>query len=169
MHGKVKCAKITNGLLYMIRHTVGFICWDSIPGIVCTPWFLFFLPVWGMLILFLFVLYLLEDIILQRMILGQKLSQWLQKTTMCRYLQLHNPSNCMYARNSIVINQPLEILQIPKWACDLTFHKTLNMNAIFLVLWWQAYLFDGYWEDIGTIKSFFEANLALTDQVYFFS
>jgi ADP-glucose pyrophosphorylase len=30
----------------------------------------------------------------------------------------------------------------------------------------QAYLFDGYWEDIGTIKSFFEANLALTDQVY---
>ncbi|KAF8690557.1 hypothetical protein HU200_040920 [Digitaria exilis] len=28
----------------------------------------------------------------------------------------------------------------------------------------QAYLFDGYWEDIGTIKSFFEANLALTDQ-----
>ena len=28
-------------------------------------------------------------------------------------------------------------------------------------------MFDGYWEDIGTIKSFFEANLALTDQVYF--
>lgn len=27
-------------------------------------------------------------------------------------------------------------------------------------------MFDGYWEDIGTIKSFFEANLALTDQVY---
>ncbi|KAM0932082.1 putative glucose-1-phosphate adenylyltransferase [Dioscorea sansibarensis] len=28
----------------------------------------------------------------------------------------------------------------------------------------QAYLFSGYWEDIGTIKSFFDANLALTDQ-----
>nr|XP_019711146.1 glucose-1-phosphate adenylyltransferase large subunit 4, chloroplastic/amyloplastic [Elaeis guineensis] len=28
----------------------------------------------------------------------------------------------------------------------------------------QAYLFKGYWEDIGTIKSFFDANLALTDQ-----
>jgi glucose-1-phosphate adenylyltransferase len=26
----------------------------------------------------------------------------------------------------------------------------------------QAYLFDGYWEDIGTIKSFYESNLALT-------
>ncbi len=25
----------------------------------------------------------------------------------------------------------------------------------------QAYLFDGYWEDIGTIRSFFDANLAL--------
>jgi glucose-1-phosphate adenylyltransferase len=28
----------------------------------------------------------------------------------------------------------------------------------------QAYLFDDYWEDIGTIKSFFEANLALAKQ-----
>ncbi len=28
----------------------------------------------------------------------------------------------------------------------------------------QAYLFDGYWEDIGTIKAFYEANLALTIQ-----
>ncbi|KAG9449697.1 hypothetical protein H6P81_009662 [Aristolochia fimbriata] len=27
----------------------------------------------------------------------------------------------------------------------------------------QAYLFSDYWEDIGTIKSFFHANLALTD------
>ncbi|KAL0325759.1 UNVERIFIED_CONTAM: Glucose-1-phosphate adenylyltransferase large subunit, chloroplastic/amyloplastic [Sesamum radiatum] len=28
----------------------------------------------------------------------------------------------------------------------------------------MAYLFSDYWEDIGTIKSFFDANLALTDQ-----
>ncbi|XP_058092026.1 glucose-1-phosphate adenylyltransferase large subunit 1-like [Magnolia sinica] len=28
----------------------------------------------------------------------------------------------------------------------------------------QAYLFNDYWEDIGTIKSFFDANLALTDE-----
>lgn len=28
----------------------------------------------------------------------------------------------------------------------------------------QAYLFNDYWEDIGTIKSFFDANLALTNQ-----
>ncbi len=29
----------------------------------------------------------------------------------------------------------------------------------------QAYLFDGYWEDIGTVAAFFEANLRLTDTV----
>lgn len=29
----------------------------------------------------------------------------------------------------------------------------------------QAYLFNDYWEDIGTIESFFDANLALTAQV----
>ena len=28
----------------------------------------------------------------------------------------------------------------------------------------QAYLFDGYWEDIGTIEAFYNANLALTAQ-----
>lgn len=28
----------------------------------------------------------------------------------------------------------------------------------------QAFLFDGYWEDIGTIEAFYEANLALTRQ-----
>jgi glucose-1-phosphate adenylyltransferase len=28
----------------------------------------------------------------------------------------------------------------------------------------QAYLFQGYWEDIGTIESFYQANLALTRQ-----
>jgi glucose-1-phosphate adenylyltransferase len=27
----------------------------------------------------------------------------------------------------------------------------------------QAFLFDGYWEDIGTIEAFYSANLALTD------
>ncbi|KAF9605477.1 hypothetical protein IFM89_017496 [Coptis chinensis] len=33
----------------------------------------------------------------------------------------------------------------------------------------KAYLFNDYWEDIGTIKSFFEANLALTSQTSSFS
>ncbi|HOX85370.1 MAG TPA: glucose-1-phosphate adenylyltransferase [bacterium] len=30
----------------------------------------------------------------------------------------------------------------------------------------RAYLFKGYWEDIGTIQSFYEANLGLTDFVH---
>ena len=29
----------------------------------------------------------------------------------------------------------------------------------------SAYFFDGYWEDIGTIRSFYHANIALTDPV----
>ncbi len=29
----------------------------------------------------------------------------------------------------------------------------------------SAYIFDGYWEDIGTVGAFFEANLALNDEV----
>jgi glucose-1-phosphate adenylyltransferase len=27
----------------------------------------------------------------------------------------------------------------------------------------QAYLYDGYWEDIGTIEAFYRSNLGLTD------
>lgn len=30
----------------------------------------------------------------------------------------------------------------------------------------QAYLFNGYWEDIGTIEAFYDANMALTQQPY---
>ena len=33
----------------------------------------------------------------------------------------------------------------------------------------QAYLFDGYWEDIGTVKAFYNSNLALTDKNPVFS
>lgn len=33
----------------------------------------------------------------------------------------------------------------------------------------QSYLFDGYWEGIGTIKAFFDANLALADEKLAFS
>ncbi len=33
----------------------------------------------------------------------------------------------------------------------------------------MAYLFDGYWEDIGTIRAFYEANLALTEPAPKFS
>lgn len=44
-------------------------------------------------------------------------------------------------------------------------------SFLFIIYLWcdnlcvQAYLFNDYWEDIGTIRSFFEANLALTEHV----
>jgi glucose-1-phosphate adenylyltransferase len=36
---------------------------------------------------------------------------------------------------------------------------SLQKNKVF------AYIFQGYWEDIGTVRAFFEANLALTDSL----
>jgi ADP-glucose pyrophosphorylase len=50
---------------------------------------------------------------------------------------------------------------------DCKFRKSLDAHFPFtwLSLLLQAYLFKDYWEDIGTIKSFFDANLALTDSV----
>merc|ERR1712100_659856 len=36
-------------------------------------------------------------------------------------------------------------------------------NAKDLGMHVQAFLYDGYWEDIGTIKAFFDANLACND------
>lgn len=43
------------------------------------------------------------------------------------------------------------------------FGKDIIPMALSTGLRLQSHLFDGYWEDIGTIKAFFEANLALTD------
>ena len=43
------------------------------------------------------------------------------------------------------------------------FGKHINPGAIHKVGVF-AHTFEGYWEDIGTIRSFYEANLALTDQ-----
>lgn len=38
-----------------------------------------------------------------------------------------------------------------------------NFNNLFLqISQVQAYLYDGYWEDIGTIEAFYNANLGIT-------
>lgn len=39
------------------------------------------------------------------------------------------------------------------------------MKAFNLIYSLQAYIFRDYWEDIGTIKSFYDANLSLADEV----
>lgn len=48
---------------------------------------------------------------------------------------------------------------------SVDFGKEIIPNAIKEGYKVAAYPYEGYWEDIGTIKSFFEANLALTDNI----
>ena len=45
------------------------------------------------------------------------------------------------------------------------FGKEIIPDAILGGLMVASYAFDGYWTDIGTIRSFFEANIALTDTI----
>jgi len=45
------------------------------------------------------------------------------------------------------------------------FGKEIIPNAIKSGYTVASYPYDGYWEDIGTISSYFEANLALTDNI----
>ena len=47
----------------------------------------------------------------------------------------------------------------------IDFGKEIIPNAINGGYTVASYAYGGYWEDIGTIRSFFEANLALTDHV----
>lgn len=49
------------------------------------------------------------------------------------------------------------------------FGKHIIPTALNSGLHLQSHLFDGYWEDIGTIKAFYEANLALADEEPAFS
>ncbi len=52
-----------------------------------------------------------------------------------------------------------QLLNDPPLATDFgkeIFPRSINARRVF------AHLFDGYWEDVGTVKSYHEANLALT-------
>ena len=51
-----------------------------------------------------------------------------------------------------------DLLNAPPLATDFgkeIFPRSIHTHRV------QAHLFDGYWEDLGTIKSYHEANLAL--------
>lgn len=50
------------------------------------------------------------------------------------------------------------------WIC-FSITQALTLRVMCILCRVMGYLFNDYWEDIGTIKSFFEANLALTQQV----
>jgi len=61
----------------------------------------------------------------------------------------------LFARKAL-----LDLLNSRPLATDFgkeVFPRSIKSHRVF------AHLFDGYWEDIGTIPSFFEANLALAD------
>lgn len=54
---------------------------------------------------------------------------------------------------------------LDKYEDSTDFGKEIIPKAIETDYRVQSYEYDGYWTDIGTIKSFFEANLALTDDL----
>jgi len=58
----------------------------------------------------------------------------------------------------------LDTLLAEKFPDQTDFGKEIIPGAAELGYNIQAFLFDGYWEDIGTMKSFYDANLALTEQ-----
>lgn len=60
----------------------------------------------------------------------------------------------------------LDTLLAQKFPDQTDFGKEIIPGAANLGFNVQAFLFDGYWEDIGTMKSFYDANLALTQQPY---
>jgi glucose-1-phosphate adenylyltransferase len=55
----------------------------------------------------------------------------------------------------------IQLLNAPPLATDFgheIFPRSIHGHRV------QAYLFDGYWEDVGTVKSYHEANLALCSE-----
>lgn len=65
---------------------------------------------------------------------------------------------------AVITEQNVQVRNIIRlisiFTCILHF---LNWQNIFANL--QAYIFRDYWEDIGTIKTFYDANLALAEEV----
>jgi glucose-1-phosphate adenylyltransferase len=82
-------------------------------------------------------------------------NQWLEKRGGVSYGRQFLASMGIYLFNRDVL---IELLQSQPLATDFgkeVFPRGLRSHHV------QAHLFDGYWEDLGTIKSFHEANLAL--------
>lgn len=79
--------------------------------------------------------------------------------------RMHNPGDTQYCLASMgiyVFNAPVLKRALDNNATD--FGKEIIPSLLGKVGLY-SYLYDGYWEDIGTVKSFFDANLMLTDTV----
>ena len=70
-------------------------------------------------------------------------------------LFLANMGIYLFQRDALI-----HLLNAPPLATDFgkeIFPRSLQTHRVF------AHLFDGYWEDVGTVKSYHEANIALTE------
>ena len=73
-----------------------------------------------------------------------------------------DPNELYLASMGIYIFEPQVLVSLLMGSDQDDFGKHIIPDAIHKVGVY-AHTFDGYWEDIGTIRSFYEANLALTD------
>ena len=73
-----------------------------------------------------------------------------------------DPEKCFLASMGIYIFDPQVMISLLMGNDKEDFGKHIIPDAIAKVDVY-AHFFDGYWEDIGTIRAFYETNLALTD------
>ncbi|KAL9257418.1 Glucose-1-phosphate adenylyltransferase large subunit 1-like protein [Drosera capensis] len=59
----------------------------------------------------------------------------------------------------------IRMMQLAKSCKDLLLQIMETLSSSVMCLSLQAYLFQDYWDDIGTLKSFYDANLALTEEL----
>jgi glucose-1-phosphate adenylyltransferase len=83
---------------------------------------------------------------------------------MCRQHQLDaSQSHCLASMGNYVFR--FGALKAALGGVGTDFGREILPNLLSSGVSIGAYLFNGYWEDIGTIRTFFDANLALTDIV----
>ena len=79
-----------------------------------------------------------------------------------RPLRRH-PSTPQPTAHSLASPHPLLFLSFAPCSKQHDFGSDIIPGAKDLGFKVQAHLFKGYWEDIGTVRAFYESNLALTD------
>ena len=81
--------------------------------------------------------------------------EWMEKRGVVSHDRPYLASMGIYLFNREVL---IDLLNAPPLATDFgkeIFPRSIKTHRV------QAHLFDGYWEDVGTVKSYHEANLAL--------
>ncbi len=81
--------------------------------------------------------------------------------TLKKSLNYPNEDYCLASMGIYVFSQ--KVLEEAMSGSEMDFGKEIIPNLLGKKKL-SAYIFDGYWEDIGTVGAFFEANLALTDE-----